>query len=70
MSFLRQVESGTATGCTERNIIDAISQAIQAGSKVRGYLEGRGDFTLSVVQAIIRGFYHEKSSTETVSRVM
>ena len=57
MSFSRQVESGTAKECTERAII----QAIQAGSKVRGYLEGRDDLTLSVEQAIIGGFYCEKS---------
>ena len=63
-SFLRQVESGTAKGYTDRDIIDAIIRAIQAGSKLRGYLEGRDDLTLSVVQAIIRGFYREKSSTE------
>ena len=64
MSFLRQVESGTAKGHTERDIIDAIIKAIQAGSKLRGYLEGRDDLTLPVVQAIIRGFYKERSSTE------
>ena len=64
MSFLRQVESGTAKGYTERDIIDAIIRAIQAGSRLRGYLEGRDDLTLAVVQSIIRGFYREKSSTE------
>lgn len=32
MSFLRQVESATAKGYSERDIIDAVIRAIQAGS--------------------------------------
>ena len=64
MSFLRQVKSGPAKGYNERDIIDAIMQAIQAGSRLRGYLEGRDNLTLAVLQSIIRGFYREKSSTE------
>ena len=53
MSFLRQVKSGPAKGYIERDIIDAIIRAIQAGSRLWGYLEGRDGLMLAVVHSII-----------------
>ena len=64
MSFLRQVESGTAKGYTERHIIDVIICANQARFRLPNYLEGRENLTLAVIQSIIRGFYRETRSTE------
>lgn len=64
MSFLRQVESAAQKGYPEREIVDAVIKSIQTGTKLRGYLEGRDALSLPSLQAIIRGFYKEKSSTE------
>ena len=64
MSFMRQVESASKKGYSEREIVDGVIRAIQASSKLRGYLEGRDELDLPVLQAIIRAYYKEKSSTE------
>ena len=64
MSFLRQLEVAKDKGYKESEIIDGIIRAIQPGCRLRGYIEGIESLTLSVAQAIIRSFYHEKSSTE------
>ena len=56
MSFMRQVESGVQKGYTNREIVDGVIRAIQAGSKLRGYLEGREELDLPVLQSIIRAF--------------
>ena len=64
MSFLRQLEVAKDKGYKESEIIDGIIRAIQPECRLRGYIEGIESLTLSVAQAIIRSFYHEKSSTE------
>ena len=64
MSFLRQLESGQKHGYPERDLVDGVIRAIQGGSRLRGYLEGREDLQLVKLQAIIRDFYKEKSATE------
>lgn len=64
MSIMRQVESGVQKGYTHREIVDGVIKAIQADSKLSGYLEGREELDLHVFQSIIRAFYKEKSSTE------
>lgn len=63
-SFLRQLESGAKQGYGERELVDGVIRAILAGSKLRGYLEGREDLSLPKLQAIIRASYKEKSTTE------
>ncbi|WAR24264.1 hypothetical protein MAR_037933 [Mya arenaria] len=63
-SFQRQLESGSHHGYSDRDLIDGVIRAIQAGSKLRGYLEGRDDLPLPKLQSIIRAFYKEKRSTE------
>lgn len=63
-SFIRQIESGKNHGYSERDLVDGIIRAIQAGSKLRGYLEGRYDISLSKVQSIVRAAYKEKAATE------
>ena len=61
---MRQVESGVRKGYTNREVVDGVIRAIQDSSKLRGYLEGRDDLDLHVLQSIIRSFYKEKSSTD------
>ena len=61
MSFLRQLEVAKDKGYKESQIIDGIIRTIQPGCRLRGYVEGIESLTLSVAQAIIRSFYHEKS---------
>jgi len=64
MSFLRQVQSGVDKGYGEQDIVDGIIRAIQPSSKLRGYLEGREDLSLTVIKDIIRTYYKESSATE------
>lgn len=64
MSFLRQVEVAKDKGYKDSEIIDGIIRAVQPGCRLRGYIEGREDLNLPSTQAIVRSFYHEKSSTE------
>ena len=64
MSFLLQLESGQKHGYPERDLVDGVIRAIQGGSRLRGYLEGREDLPLVKLQAIILAFYKEKSATE------
>ena len=61
VSFLHQVESGTAKGYTERDIIDAIIPEIQVGSKLRGYLGRRDDLTLSEYKPSSENFTMRKA---------
>ena len=63
-SLLRQIDSGKSHGYADRDIVDGIIRAIQPGSKLRGYLEGRSSVTLPKVQAIVRAAYKEKDATE------
>ena len=44
--------------------MDGVIRAIQASSKLRGYLKGREELDLAVLQAIIRAYYKEKSLRE------
>jgi hypothetical protein len=64
MNFLHQVQAAKDKGYSEIEIVNAIIWAIQPGARLRGYLEGRTDLTLGVVQKAIRTDYQEKSSTE------
>lgn len=64
MSFLRQVMVAEEKGHTESEIISGVIQAISPSARVRGYLEGRHDLTLPILQTIIRTFYQEKTATE------
>jgi hypothetical protein len=64
MNFLHQVQAAKDKGYSEIEIVNAIIRAIQPGARLRGYLEGRTDLTLGVVQKAIRTYYQEKSSTE------
>lgn len=45
---MREVESGVQKGYTNREIVDGVIKAIQADSKLRGYLEGREELDLHV----------------------
>lgn len=64
MSFLRQVNAGRSKGYSEDELKDGIIRAIAPGSKLRGYLEGSTDFSLSRIQNIVRTYYKEPSATE------
>ena len=64
MSFLRQVEVAKDKKYKDSEIIDGIIRAVQPGCRLRGYIEGRDDLNLPSTQAIVRSFYHLKSSTE------
>ena len=61
---MRQVDSATKKGYSDTEIVDGVNRAIQASSKLRGTLEGRDELDLAVLQAIIRAYNKEKSSTE------
>ena len=60
MSFMRQVHSATKKGYSDREIVDGVIRAIQATSKLRGYLEGREELDLATLQTIIRAYYKEE----------
>ena len=64
MSFIRQVEAGRKKGRTDAELVDGIIRSIQPGCQLRGYLEGRDDLSLPVMQRVIRSFYQEKTATE------
>ena len=60
MSIMRQVESGVQKGYTKREIVDGVIKAIQADSKLRGYLDGREELDLHVFQSIIRALLKKR----------
>lgn len=64
ISYVRQVEAAGEKGYSEKEIIDAVIRAIQPGSRLRSYLEGRELLDLVTLNSIVRSFYQEKTPTE------
>jgi hypothetical protein len=64
LSLVRQIEAAQRKGYSEKDIVEAVVKAVQAGSHLRSYLEGRDDLTLGVVKGLLRSHYKEKNVTE------
>ena len=64
VSLVRQIETTVIKKYTETEIVEAVLKAIQPGSNLRSYLEGRTDVDLPQMKQIIRAHYKEKNATE------
>ena len=64
ISLVRQIDSALLKGYSEKEVIEAVIRAIQTGSRLRSYVEGRLYITLPVLRKIIRSHYREKTSSD------
>lgn len=64
VGLMRQIESGTAKGYKEAEIIEAVIRCINSSTKLKSYLEIMKDITLQKLCQILRVHYQEKSASE------
>lgn len=62
-SLEHQIESGLRKGYPETEVVEAVVRAISPGLKLRSYLEGKVDLTLTNLRQILRAHYAEKDAT-------
>lgn len=62
-SLEHQIESGMRKGYPETEIVEAVVRAISPGLKLRSYLEGKADLTLTNLRQILRAHYAETDAT-------
>lgn len=66
LSFSRlehQIESGLKRRYSETEIVETVVRAISPGLKLRSYLEGRTDLTLTSLRQVLRAHYAETDAT-------
>ena len=63
-SLVHQVENAVKVGYENYEIVEACIKAIEPGSKLRSYLEGKADLTFPVLRKILRSHFGEPSATE------
>lgn len=62
-SLEHQMESGLKTGYSEAEIVEAVIRAISPGLKLRSYLEGKEDLTLTSLRQVLKAHYAETDAT-------
>ena len=70
VSLIRQVEAGLERGYSEREIVNAIINAISPGLQIRSYLEGSGCIPLPRLRKIFRSHYKEGSATDLYQQLL
>ena len=63
-SLVHQVENAIKVGYGNYEIVEACIKAIEPGSKLRSYLEGKADLTFPVLHKILRSHFGGPSATE------
>ena len=63
-SLVHQVENTVKVGYENYEIVEACIKAIEPGSKLRSYLEGKADLTFPDLRKILRSYFGEPSATE------
>ena len=63
-SLAHQINAGLNRGYQEKEVTEAVIRAINAGLRLRSYLEGKPDLTLATLRKILRSHYQEKGATE------
>ena len=67
-SLVHQVENAIKVGYENYEIVEACIKAIEPGSKLRSYLEGKPDLTFPVLRKILRSHFGEPSAIELYRR--
>ena len=62
-SLEHQIDSGLRKSYPEIEIMEAVIHAVRPRLKLRSYLEGKTDLTLSTLRQILRAHYAEKDTT-------
>ena len=62
-SLVHQVENTVKVGYENYEIAEACIKAIEPGSKISSYLEGKADLTFPVLRKILRSHFEEPSAT-------
>ena len=70
VSLIRQVEAGLERGYSEKEIVNAIINAISPGLQIRSYLEGSGSIPLPRLRKILRSHYQEGSATDLYQQLL
>ena len=63
-SLVDEVENAIKVGYENYEIAEACIKAIEPGSKLHSYLEGKADLTFPVLCKILRSHFGEPSATE------
>ena len=63
-SLVYQVENAMKVGYENYKIVETCIKAIEPGSKLRSYLEGKPDLTFPVLRKILGSHFGEPSATE------
>ena len=64
-----QIDSATARGFTEPEVVAAVIRAITPGEDLRTYLEMTPNLTLTVLQSILRAHFKEKDATSVFTEL-
>ena len=70
VSLKRQVETGLERGYSEKEIVNAIINAISPGLQICSYLEGSGSIPLARLRKILRSYYKEGSSSDLYQQLL
>eukprot|EP00112_Aurelia_sp_Birch-Aquarium-sp1_P009685 Seg2108.5 transcript_id=Seg2108.5/GoldUCD/mRNA.D3Y31 product="hypothetical protein" protein_id=Seg2108.5/GoldUCD/D3Y31 len=70
VSLIRQVEAGLERGYAEKEIVNAIINAISPGLQIRSYLEGSGSIPLPRLRKILKSHYKEGSATDLYQQLL
>ena len=63
-SLVHQVENAIKVGYENNETVEACIKAIEPGSKLHSYLEGKPDLKFPVLRKILRSHFGEPSATE------
>ena len=64
ISLVHQVENAIMVGYENYEIVETCTKAIEPGSKLHSYLEGKPDLTFPVLYKILRSHFEEPIATE------
>lgn len=69
VSLKRQIAAGLTKGHTEEEIVEGVIRAISAGARLRNYLEGKDELTLSELKQVLQSHFKEQTPTELYKKL-